>query len=159
MNAHTGELLSGSLLHFLNLDSEGFVAEVGAASPWTTRWQCWRSYGLDGWNAGVLRHFGVDFSGRLFEVVGTTAKGSLSGCTRFAGLVNICGALSCHQFPDSLQRMRTFESAPEMELICWSASVGTCFCWSVVVGGCVLLGPHMMSAFAPISSHLGFRTW
>ena len=38
---------------FLNLDSDGFLAEVGTASPWTTRWQCWRSYGLDGWYAVV----------------------------------------------------------------------------------------------------------
>ena len=33
----------------------------------------WRSNGLDGWYAGVLGHFGVHFSGRLFEIVVTTA--------------------------------------------------------------------------------------
>ena len=67
-------------------------------------------------------------------------------------------ALSLHRFQVSLRRMRTFESVPEMDWSVVSTSVGTCFCWSVVVGGCVLLGPHTMSAFAPISSHLGFCT-
>ena len=71
MSAHTGELLSGTpiptpLPHYL--DSEGCLAEVGAASSSTTSGQCWRSYGLVCWYAGVLGHFDVDFSGRLFEV-------------------------------------------------------------------------------------------
>ena len=50
MSAHTGELLSGTSLYLLNLDSEGFLAEVGTASPWTTRWQCG---GRMGWTVGT----------------------------------------------------------------------------------------------------------
>ena len=65
MSAHTGELLSGTSPFLLNFDSKGCLAEVGAASSSTTRGQLLER--------GVLGHFDVDFSGRLFEVVGTTA--------------------------------------------------------------------------------------
>ena len=73
MSAHRDELVSGTPPLPLNLDSEGYLADVGKASSSTTRGQCWRSFRLDCWYAGVLGHFDVDFSGHLFEVVGTTA--------------------------------------------------------------------------------------
>ena len=55
-------------------------------------------------------------------------------------------ALSFHPFQVSLRRMRTFESVPEMD---WPVRARASV-WSVAVGWCVLLGPHTISAFAPI---------
>ena len=54
MSAHTGELTVRYSPLLLNLDSEGYLAEVGIASSLTTRRQCWRSYWMDSWFAGYL---------------------------------------------------------------------------------------------------------
>ena len=138
MSAHTGELLSGTSLYLLNLDSEGFLAEVGTASPWTTRWQCG---GRMGWTVGRRGYLvtsawtsAVACSRSLVPQRGEALPVVfvLRVCCLLVGLFH---ALSFHRFQVSLRRMRTFESVPELD---WSVGVRASvrvFCWSVVVGG------------------------
>ena len=155
MSAHTGELLSGTPLYFLNLD----LAEVGTASPWTTRWQVvWAGRLVRGgtWSLrrglqrSLVRGRWYRCDGKPFWLFSCCGSGACSWYSFMPFLST--GSRSVFDGCGHLSRYMTWNWSVEIRC------VASCVSWSVAVGGCVLLGPHTRSALAPISSHLGFCT-